>query len=112
METILINLIENAHKNNASQIYITYNYNTEYNQNFLILKVADNGKGISFENAHKIFLPFYTTQKSSGGVGLGLAIVQSLLKAHGGSIKLIQMQNQGATFELKLPIFYTHSNPT
>ncbi len=103
IETILINLIDNAKANEATKIYISQETN-QNNSNFLILKFSDNGKGILPENLDKIFLPFYTTKKNSGGTGLGLSIVQSLLKAHNGSIKLIQTPNQGVTFELILPV--------
>ena len=52
------------------------------------LRVADNGSGISSGNASQVFEPFFTTKRDSGGTGMGLAIVQTLLLAHGSLITL------------------------
>ena len=52
------------------------------------LRVADNGPGISSGNATKVFEPFFTTKRDSGGTGMGLAIVQTLLLAHGSLITI------------------------
>jgi signal transduction histidine kinase len=64
------------------------------------LAVADNGQGISKANRDKVFTPFFTTRRASGGTGLGLEICRSVLKAHGASIALGE-SDQGATFILE-----------
>lgn len=65
------------------------------------IRVSDNGPGISAENRDKIFDPFYTSRPD--GTGLGLAVVRSVARAHGGDIELEQSDQVGATFILRLP---------
>lgn len=52
------------------------------------MTIADDGPGISSGNAAQVFEPFFTTRRDSGGTGMGLAIVRTLLLAHGGQISL------------------------
>lgn len=72
------------------------------------LQVKDTGIGISAEDQALIFEPFRqadeTTSRQYGGVGLGLAIVQQLVKAMQGSIYLESKPGQGSTFTVSLPI--------
>ena len=65
-------------------------------------QVRDNGKGIAAGNRSRIFDPFFTTRREGGGTGMGLAIVQTMLQARGGSIRLIPCQ-AGAGFEVSFP---------
>ena len=50
--------------------------------------MADNGSGISPGNRDRVFDPFFTTKREAGGTGMGLAILQGLLAAHGAEIRL------------------------
>lgn len=65
---------------------------------------ADDGAGISPENAGKIFDPFFTTKRPGGGTGLGLTICLAVVKDHGGSIEVQSSPGSGASFRLLLPI--------
>lgn len=65
------------------------------------LSVIDQGTGISKEVAKQLFDPFFTTKSS--GMGMGLAICQTIVKAHGGEISYANNENGGATFTLALP---------
>ncbi|RLD70364.1 MAG: sensor histidine kinase, partial [Bacteroidetes bacterium] len=65
----------------------------------LSLLISDNGKGISENNADKIFTPFFTTARKKGGTGLGLAISKTLIQAHQGDIELLKSKT-GCTFKL------------
>lgn len=67
------------------------------------LRVADNGPGIPDQVREKIFDPFFTTKGSGKGIGLGLAIVQQIVEAHGGSITLESAAGQGTAFTLSFP---------
>jgi len=67
----------------------------------LEIRVSDNGPGVSAENRDKIFDPFYTSRPD--GTGLGLAVVRSVARAHGGDIELEDDDQAGATFVLRLP---------
>ncbi|NNL18356.1 MAG: HAMP domain-containing histidine kinase [Boseongicola sp.] len=64
-----------------------------------ILTVTDDGPGISSGNRDKCFEPFFTTRRDAGGTGMGLAIVQTLLLAHGGEITL-EPSETGARFRI------------
>jgi two-component system cell cycle sensor histidine kinase/response regulator CckA len=65
------------------------------------IAVADTGPGIPQEIARRIFDPYFTTKQ--GGTGLGLATAHSIVKRHGGSIRLDTTSARGATFLVALP---------
>ncbi len=65
------------------------------------LEVSDQGVGIPEEERHRIFDPFYT--RRSGGTGLGLALVDQVVRAHGGSIEVAPRAGGGTRFSLWLP---------
>ncbi len=69
----------------------------------VVLSVRDNGSGITAEVRERIFEPFYTTKGDSGGSGLGLAMVASIVDAHQGSITVESDPGQGTTFQISLP---------
>jgi len=66
------------------------------------IRVADNGPGISPDQAGQIFDPFYTSRPD--GTGLGLAVVQSVARSHGGDVILEEAGIPGATFVLQIPL--------
>jgi two-component system NtrC family sensor kinase len=68
------------------------------------LKVQDTGEGIAPENLAKIFDPFFTTKPEGKGVGLGLAVLYGIVRAHEGEIEVASRQNQGTTFTVTLPL--------
>jgi len=67
---------------------------------YVRLEVSDTGCGITEEARTKIFDPFYTTKFA--GRGLGLAVVQGVVHAHGGAISLVSTPGEGTTFEVLL----------
>jgi len=64
--------------------------------------IQDSGCGISEEDLHKIFNPFFTTKPS--GTGLGLSIVQRILESHGGRVEVSSTVGKGTCFVLILPV--------
>lgn len=72
---------------------------------FVKIEVADNGCGIPKENIPKIFDPFFTTKggEDGSGLGLGLSIVQKIIRAHHGYISVKSRVGKGTTFTIKLP---------
>ncbi len=70
----------------------------------LIIKVEDNGKGISKSEIQKVFRPFFTTKKDHG-TGIGLAITKDIIeKNFGGKIGVVSKLNSGTTFTIQLPL--------
>ena len=66
------------------------------------VSVADTGSGIPADHVKRIFEPFYTTKKK--GSGLGLMIVQRIVRDHGGGIELESRVDEGSTFRIWLPL--------
>jgi PAS domain S-box-containing protein len=72
------------------------------NEGHICFQVADNGPGLSQEQALKVFDAFYTTKDK--GTGLGMAIVQRIVEAHDGRIEVHHSHQDGARFNFELPI--------
>ncbi|MDQ7833312.1 MAG: ATP-binding protein [Desulfovibrionaceae bacterium] len=70
---------------------------------YLRLTVADDGPGISPEIIDNIFDPFFTTRKDDGGTGLGLAVVQGIVRNHNGRVAVLSGPGRGASFSVYLP---------
>jgi len=97
---VLSHLIDNAAQHGATAIRISIDADDD---DRLRLTVEDNGSGVSERNRARIFDPLFTTRRESGGTGMGLSIVQSMLRAHGGSIRLLA-DKTGAAFEISVPM--------
>ncbi len=73
-----------------------------------VVEVSDTGPGVPTEHAHRIFERLYRADphraRSHGGAGLGLAIVSSIVKAHGGRVELLTTPGIGSTFRVILPM--------
>jgi signal transduction histidine kinase len=69
----------------------------------LVIRIRDNGIGMSAETLSKIFDPFFTTKDVGEGTGLGLSISYSIIKNHGGTIEVSSSPGTGSTFTITLP---------
>ena len=69
----------------------------------IILKIIDQGTGLSEEALDKVFQPFFTTKPTGEGSGLGLSVVHGIVASHKGSITVENNTDKGATFTVKLP---------
>lgn len=96
---VLAHLADNAAQHGASGIRI---HVVPAETGVVSITVADDGAGISEGNRSRIFDPHFTTRRESGGTGMGLSIVDSLLRAHGGSIRLLPT-DAGSAFEISIP---------
>ena len=103
-ETVVANLLENArlHGGPGVRVHISAELLKHDGVEILELVISDNGPGISPGNRDRIFRQFFTTARERGGSGLGLSIVQSLLRAHGGTITL-DASAAGAQFRIQIP---------
>lgn len=100
------NLMNNAREacREAGKINLSADFiEDEQQQQFIEISIEDNGIGIEEADFDKILQPFYTTR--SAGTGLGLAVVQSIVKAHKGMMWLDSDLGEGSTFCLRLPVY-------
>jgi len=96
----LVNLIKNALQAMTKGGVLTLK--TDQAAEGIVITVSDTGGGIPREQIKRIFEPFYTTKKK--GTGLGLMIVQRIVREHGGRIELESRVGQGSTFRIWLPL--------
>jgi len=99
-KSALMNLIVNAIQAIPNSGSITLKIETEMDQ--ALVRVIDTGVGIADENMKKLFSPFFTTKAT--GNGFGLAEVDQVVRAHGGSIEVTSVINKGSTFTIKIPL--------
>jgi two-component system, NtrC family, nitrogen regulation sensor histidine kinase NtrY len=98
----LINLLDNAVAVLPDGGKIDIDLSVDHGAQTALLKVSDNGPGISKENKNKLFEPYFSTKKS--GTGLGLAIVSTIVTDHGGYIRVQDNEPQGSSFIIELPL--------
>ena len=102
---VVINLLDNAIKYapEGSTIWI----DTLARDGNVVVRIADNGPGIPDDQKDHIFDLFYSSGNPTGdsrrGLGIGLALCQSIIKAHNGTITVMDHEPQGAVFEFALP---------
>ncbi len=102
--SVMANLIENGIEAcvNARvhpQLHMTV---TKTDQGFLQVQIKDDGEGIDSEYIEKIMEPFFTTKSS--GTGLGLAVANAVIDAHGGCFSIENSLTGGAVAQIKLPL--------
>jgi len=100
LQQVLVNLVKNAM--HAMTKGGTLTLQTGEGDDGVWVSVTDTGGGIPPEQINRIFEPFYTTKKM--GTGLGLMIVQRIVRAHGGRIELESHVGRGTTFRIWLPL--------
>ena len=97
------NLLENACRHAAAPAEVALHHEG----GFAVIEVKDHGPGVPEALQARIFEPFYRLPGASeqdGGVGLGLALVQSIALRHGGSASCSNRSGGGACFTLRLPL--------
>jgi signal transduction histidine kinase len=102
----LVNLLENALKYTTDEKRITVRASAD-GGSFVRFDVTDNGIGIPASEQRRIFRRFYRVDqrlsRETAGVGLGLSIVELILRAHGGSVSVRSAPGAGSTFTLRVP---------
>ncbi|MDB5731443.1 MAG: two-component sensor histidine kinase [Variovorax sp.] len=96
------NLLENAGRYGAGEIGVELSAT----EGFALVRVNDRGPGVPAALRERIFEPFYRLPGASerhGGVGLGLALVKSIVQRHGGSVRCEERAGGGASFVMALP---------
>lgn len=109
LKQVLINLIDNAVKYSEPDTPITVKLNQQGSQ--AIIQICDQGYGIPLQHQSRIFERFYRVDEArtsaTGGSGLGLSIVKTLLEGMGGSISVRSRLGEGSTFTITLSALST-----
>lgn len=103
LEQVLVNLLTNAKDAlpEGGQITITTRHHTE--KNHVQIDIEDNGTGIPEEMMNTIFDPFFSTKEKELGTGLGLPISLTIMKEHGGFLRMESTPHEGSCFSMILP---------
>lgn len=104
LEQVVINLLLNALESvgESGQINIFTQTGQVEDHNVIVIRIEDDGKGISRKQLNHIYEPFYTTKTS--GTGLGLANVKRIVEAHNGLVSVVDAEISGTAFEVWLPV--------
>ena len=105
LESILSNVLDNARQHGGDVVRVAVIGLAP--DPAVLIEISDNGPGISAANTARVFEPFFTTARQQGGTGLGLAVVKSLVIAHGGSIELGE-SSAGVRLRIRLPLGITN----
>jgi PAS domain S-box-containing protein len=100
MQQVLVNLVKNAMQAMTKRGTLTLQ--TGEGSDGVWVGISDTGGGIPQDRINRIFEPFFTTKEK--GSGLGLMIVQRIVRAHGGRIELESQVGRGTTFRIWLPL--------
>jgi len=113
LEQVLINLLQNAAKytGTCGRLWLT----GEVSGDRLEIRVRDNGPGISPELLPRVFELFTQAERSldrsEGGLGIGLALVQRYVQLHGGDVEAVSTLEQGSEFIVRLPLGHAVPDP-
>jgi two-component system sensor kinase FixL len=104
IEQVILNLVRNALEatQRCGDDEALLVIRTERDDGYIAVAVTDQGEGLTEEQVKQVFEPFFTTKKS--GLGMGLAISRSIVRAHGGRIAASANPDGGATFRFTLPV--------
>lgn len=104
IEQVLVNLLRNGIDASAERGggMVTLQADIEAGQ--ALLRVSDDGPGLSDDVQARLFEPFFTTKRRGDGLGLGLSISASIANALGGSLQGVNRAQGGAEFTLRLPL--------
>jgi two-component system sensor histidine kinase KdpD len=112
VEQVLINLLENAVKHSPESS--TIEVNVKKNGNHAVFEVSDSGEGIAEQDLPYLFESYVPNGKrspdSSRGMGIGLSICMSIIKAHNGKMEAANKKEGGAIFRFTLPLEESDTN--
>ncbi len=95
---LFMNAIEAMHNSGKMTIKVTRGNNS------VIIRIKDEGSGISSKDLPQIFEPFFSTKEAAQGTGLGLAVTYGIITGHSGRIYVEETSHKGTTFKIELPL--------
>ncbi|MDJ0669157.1 MAG: ATP-binding protein [Desulfobacterales bacterium] len=101
---LFMNIILNAAQAMSGSGTLTVSTRRGANNKRAHIAIADTGPGIPPDVMPQIFDPFYTTKEEGEGTGIGLSLVYGIIENHGGSIKAVNREPNGACFFIELPL--------
>jgi two-component system, cell cycle sensor histidine kinase and response regulator CckA len=112
LQQVIVNLVTNARQaidGDMGRITIgvsplSRRSNRRHESNFVRLRVADSGCGMTPETKERVFEPFFTTKNVGEGTGLGLSVVHGIVADHGGRIEVKSDLGKGTEFTVLLPV--------
>jgi signal transduction histidine kinase len=112
LKRAFVNLIRNAIEaidpiSPSKVILITGTIDAQHAPRYAHIRIRDTGGGIASEDLNRIFIPFFTTK--SRGYGIGLALVQKILVAHGGDVTVESSGPSGTLFHCRIPLLAAQS---
>jgi two-component system NtrC family sensor kinase len=110
LNQVFLNILSNAvyavdkqfGNGHGGEIKIT----TGVEDKYVVIKIADNGIGMSETALKKVFEPFFTTKEVGEGTGLGMSITYNTIKKHNGQIQVSSVLGKGTAFILKIPVLF------
>lgn len=121
LEQVLINLIKNAYESGATEVEVSAYSNSktprpplgggrepfpiegeglERGSGEAVIRIRDNGCGMSPDVLEHAFIPFYTTKPT--GTGIGLSLCRQIILKHGGTIRIVSEEKKGTTIEIRI----------
>jgi signal transduction histidine kinase len=112
LRQVVLNLLNNAREAmpDGGKLVLSTGSVQSNGQNFVEFRVKDTGEGVVPEDLDRLFDPFFTTKQEGEGAGLGLYLCQSIIEAHGGTIKAESEKGSGTTVAFQLPLGHDKEN--
>jgi two-component system, NtrC family, sensor kinase len=102
LSQVVLNMLVNASQ--AIESFGEIDLRTSLENNWITIRIQDNGSGVSEEKINRIFDPFFTTKAVGVGTGLGLSISSGIIKQHNGKIEVESEIGKGTCFTLFIPV--------
>ncbi len=100
LQQAILNLVKNAMESISGEGTVRILVDSS-GKNRVVIKISDNGCGMTSEEVERIFNPEYTTKEK--GLGLGLPLAHEIIRGHGGEIRVLSQPGSGTTFDIILP---------
>ncbi len=106
MNQCFYHILDNALQavNTTGTIRIVTSRICEAQGDIIAIQIDDDGSGMSAEAVKRAFVPFYTTKEVGSGKGLGLSIVDGIIKRHSGTVNLESTEGKGTSVTIRLPV--------